>query len=507
MMARPATRPTATRPAATRLAAMVLASTLAAGPAFASGLSAPVVGTSSSSAVARDPAAVYWNPAMITRVVDERTSEWLLGFSILYLHVNYDRERLGRYQHPDNLRFKAPVPEEDMDPSRTGPAGSATASDFIRLGPVPAPAPQMFYARKLDDDFSLGLGFFVPFGAMLEFDDDGPQKWALQSVELLTVEAAAALSYKAADNLSIGVGGGLVGGQVRLRKVVDLASTPLMRDAFANPPIGQPNSFGPDAPSEVRELDVLSRPVDIGPAFGWSWAARVGIAYAPLPDVQLGVSYAHRVPIVFEGGFTLDMDDPLFTEDLVAQGLKYPAEVNGEAEVTFPVPPNLNMGVDWRIDDNWNVGANASLFFNSVVDVLGAKLSSNELVQPELGLGTDAAVDLPRDWSDTWHLDVRGMYTTDDWFLGAVLGYHTAASPDATLDVASPDGPRVVFGATGGYGFGAIDLIGGGLLDLVLDLHVQYVLPRENTGSDYDLANGTYTLVLAGGTAAARIRF
>lgn len=489
-------------------AAVVLAPTLAASPVMASGLSAPVVGNSSSSVVARDPAAVYWNPAMLTRVVEARASEWMIGFSALYLDVRYDRDRLGDYQHSDGLRFKAPVPSDDIDPSLTGPAGSASASAFIPLGPIPvAPAPQLFYARRITDEFSAGLGMFVPFGAVLEFDDDGPQKWALQSVELLTVEASAAASYKVDDALSIGVGGGLVGGQLRLRKVVDLASTPLMRDAFANPPIGQPNSFGPDAPSEVRELDILSRPVDIGPGFGWSWVARIGIAYKPLDEVQLGLSYAHRVPLVFEGGFTLDMDDPFFTEDLVAQGLKYPATVKGQAAVTFPVPPNLNTGVDWQIDERWSVGANASLFFNSVVDVLGAELTSNQLVQPELGLGPDAAVDLPRNWSDTWHLDVRGMYTADDWFAGGVLGYHTAASPDSTLDVASPDGPRVVVGATGGYELGTQDWLFGGDLALLVDVHAQYVLPRENTGSDYDLANGTYSLFLAALSAGARVRF
>lgn len=487
--------------------AALLAPTLAASPVMASGLSAPVVGTSASSVVARDPAAVYWNPAMLTGVVDEQTSEWLLAASLLYLDVRYDRTRLGDYQHRDSLRFKSPIPEDDIDPAISGPAGKSVSSDFIRVFGVPATAPQVFYARKIDEDFAVGAGVFVPFGAAIAFDDDGAQKWALQSVDLLTGEFAGSASYRVDDTLSVGVGGGLVVGALKLRKVVDLASTPLMRDAFANPPIGQPNSFGPDAPSEVRELDVLSRPVTIGWGFTASWSARIGVAYQPLPELQLGASYTHRVPLVFTGGFELDMNDPLFTHDLVAQGLKYPATVTGEAEVTFPVPPSLNLGAAWRIDDQWMVGANASLFFNSVVDVLGASLTSNQLVQPELGLGPDAAVDLPRDWSDTWHFDVRGMYFAKDWFVGGVLGYHTAASPDSTLDVASPDGPRVLGAGTFGH-----DLCGWtgwceSGVDLIADLHVQYVLPRENSGSDYDLANGTYALLLMAGTAGFRLQF
>ena len=126
-------------------AAALLAPTLAASPVMASGLSAPVVGTSSSSVVAADPAAVYWNPAMLTGVVDERSSEWLVALSLLYLDVRYDRVRLGEYQHADSLRFKAPVPEDDMDPSRSGAAGEAVSSDFIRLFGVPATAPVLLH--------------------------------------------------------------------------------------------------------------------------------------------------------------------------------------------------------------------------------------------------------------------------------------------------------------------------------------------------------------------------
>lgn len=471
-------------------------------PALASGLSAPVVGTSFSSAVGNDPAAVYWNPAMLGPLLREQDTEVLAGLSALYLDVTYDRVRRGEYQYRDSLRFKAPVPREDINAARSGDAGEAHAAGFI-----PLPAPQLFLGGRIDDEFAYGLGVFVPFGAVLEFDDNGPQKWALQSVELFAVEVAAAAAWQANDQLSFGVGAGIVGGQLRLRKVVDLASTPLMAAAFADPPIGQENSFGPNAPSEVRELDALSRPVDIGPGYGLSWAGRIGVAYAPIPELQLGLAYIHRVPLTFTGEFALDMDDPLFTEDLVAQGLRYPREVNGKAEVEFPLPPSLNFGVSYEIDQQWSVALTGSVFFNSVVQDLTATLQSNELVQPELGLGDSATVALPRDWSDTVQVDLRGMYASDDWYAGAIVGYHTPASPDETLDVSSPDGDRVVVALQGGMEFGKINWLWGADLGILADVHVQYVLPRENTNSDYDLANGTYSLLLAAVTGAIRARF
>ena len=75
----------------------------------------------------------------------------------------------------------------------------------------------------------------------------------------------------------------------------------------------------------------------------------------------------------------------------------------------------------------------------------------------------------------------------------------SGASPDATLDVASPDGPRVAAAAFVGWPVREWLLHG--------DAHLQYVLPRENKGSRHDLANGTYSLIVGALTVAATRSF
>ena len=59
----------------------------------------------------------------------------------------------------------------------------------------------------------------------------------------------------------------------------------------------------------------------------------------------------------------------------------------------------------------------------------------------------------------------------------------------------------------GGLELGKQAWLWGADLGLVADLHVQYVLPRENTGSDYDLANGEYSLLLGAISGGIRARF
>lgn len=465
---------------------------LAAGAAQASGLSAPFVGTTASSPVHADPAAVYWNPAMLTHVGLEVMPSLGLGV----LDVRYTRERRGRYQFSDALRFDTPVPAGDLDPGRTGPDHPVQATE-------PLLVPAVFGALPLPEtggDVVLGGGIYVPFAALLTFPGDGAQRFALESVQMAAVEIAPAAAWRLDPRLSVGVGGALVLGYLDLSKTVDLAGTELLRDTFAEPPIGQPNAFGPDAPPEVRELDVLARPVRIGPALGLSWAARAGLTYTPAPDWRLGLSYTHRGPLTLRGPFDLDLDDPLFTRDLAPQGLRYPARVHGKAEVDFPLPSSLHGGVRWQAAPRLELAATFAWFRYSVVESLDARLESNELVQPELGLGRTASVQIPRDWRDSFQVDARGVYSAPaGWHLGALLGYHSPVSPDETLDVASPDGHRLVAAVLTGLRIGRIEWLA--------DLQLQYVLPRETHRSTHDLSNGTYDLLLLTATAAARLHF
>jgi len=470
-----------------RLLAIVLL--VAPAAAWASGLSAPEVGTSRSSPVSEDPAAVYWNPALLVG----QGSALLGTASAILLGVHYTRERLSPYQHADGLAYDTPVPGEALDPGRAGEVEPVSALQVI-------PGGALYGALPLGEDLALGGGLYFPFAAMLSFPEDGAQRWALQQVQLVVGELGAGLGWRATPTLRLGVGAALVGGLLELRREADLAGTELLAGTFSNPPINQDNAFGPRAPSEVRELDALSRPATLGPAFTWSWAARLGAAFEPDDDWLVGVSYVHRGPTVFVGGFELDLDDPLFTHDLEPQGLKYPRAARGRVEVDFPLPDSVHAGIAWRSTPRLELAATLAWFSWSVVEALDVRLESNDLVQPELGLGPRASMRIPRAWSDTLQADVRALYRLRPaWELGGLLGYHSPASPDTTLDVASPDGHRVVAALLAGWQ-------PGGPLDWQGSLQLQWVPERLNQASDMDLGNGRYGLVLVTATVGARWR-
>jgi len=447
--------------------------------ALASGLSAPNVGSSKSGVVTEDAASTYWNPAVLGRLKERQL---MLGANLIAGDIRYQRERLGTYQRADSFDFQLPIDPTRVDPSKTGVAAQ------VRTNPV-APAPSGFVALPLTERLTLGFGAYAPIAAIVNFDPEGAQRFSLQRAVILTTNLTGAVGFEVADWLSVGAGGSLVIGFAELDRVQDFAAIGDVGEALARPPIDQPNDFGPDAPVGVRELDVMARPVSLRRALGTQLTFNAGALVSLSDALDVGLSYQHSAPMDFVGTFTLDMDDDFFTQDLATQGLQYDPRIEGDASLSFTLPRAVHLGADWRPTAKLGLTGLLTWTAWSQVETFDVRLSSPELAQPELGLPPTAQIELPRRWRDTLGVELVARYAlpakAQVWAGG---GYQSAASPDATVDVASPDGDRFV-GLTGAE----FDL---GRVSLVADAEVQAIRPRTVVGSDFDLANGTYRLAL-----------
>ena len=108
---------------------------------------------------------------------------------------------------------------------------------------------------------------------------------------------------------------------------------------------------------------------------------------------------------------------------------------------------------------------------------------------------------LPRDWNDTVWIEGSARYRLGRRLLvSAAAGYQSPASPDETIDVASPDGHRII----GGLG-GVLDV--SDAVALSADVRLQGILPRTVSASDNDLGNGTYSLFIAAVGGHLRVAF
>jgi long-chain fatty acid transport protein len=464
-----------------RTMAVVLAGAaglLSARPAQAQALTAPMVGTSLSGPVTADPAAVHWNPALLTHL--EKPTVLASGGLILG-DVRYRRERRAIYQREDSFAFKEPLSPAQIDPGKSGTAAEARATPF-------APSGSLFGAMPLGKGWSAGLGVYAPYAAILAFEPGGAQRWALERATIATLYVTPSVAYRVSERLSVGLGASYILGVAELEKVQDFAALDDVGGALGRPPINQSNDFGASAPPSVRELGVMARPIKLKQAIAHGFTFNAGLAARLTPATLLGLSYQHSAPLNFNGTFSIDMNNDFFTRDLASQGLAYKPRVEGDATLSFTLPRTLLAGLRHELSPRVAVGLTGTYAWWSQVESFDVVVRSPDLAQPRLGLPDTSTIQLPRRWKNTVGVDLFGQVqvipSTRVWLLG---GYRSSASPDATIDAASPDGDRIV--AAIGTGTAVTERT-----TLLLDFKMQTILPRTVVGSDLDLGNGEYRL-------------
>lgn len=523
-------RPTA-RPLA--CAAACAFAVLSPAGARASGLDAPAVGALSSGPLTADPSALWHNPGQLGFLPRPTLFG---GLGLVAGQLSITRKRKGPYQSEDTLDFDSPVPPGDLDPSKTGTARAAEAG-------IVSPAGDLFFAAPLGrSGVTLGAGVYAPYAAVVDLPDDGAQRFAVQDAFIAISHFQGGLGLRVNRHLSLGVGVAYVLGLAEISKVQDFGALRDFGESLAHPPVAQTNDFGPDAPTDVRELAVLARPVKVTDGLAHGVTFNAGVALRPTDALDVGLTYQHGAAMSFDGRFRLDMDDDFFTGDLAHVGLKFEPVVTGKANVRFDLPQRIGAAVGYAVSDRLHLEARATYVRWSALTAFDIRLSSPGLAQPELGLPSTSKVSLPRRWTDTVGLALGGRYALAgaadaDPEAGSVtevtevpdaldadaagtpetpaaeppaprgllsvlwlLGYDPPASPDATVDAASPDGQRLTAGAGVELGLTADTA-------LVADARLIAVLPRTVTSSANDLGNGRYSLTLGLVQAHLQMRF
>lgn len=460
--------------------------------AEASGLQLPTLGPTNAGVTTPGPSSVHLNPANLGFAKKLRL---VIGGNLLIANLRYQRERRAVYQNPDSLDYALPIDPDSVDPNKTG--------KDREVGDTPVGVvPSIFLESPLGKlPLAVGFGIDAPYAAIVRWPGAGPQRFALNDATLANVFVNASLAYKPTDWISLGVGVTYVIGFADLSRTQDLATVKELGDGLARPPINQANGFGPNADPALRELDTFARPFEFNNGFAHGFTFRAGVTARAGDHVWLSASYEHQTRLHYRGTFSLDMDDPFFTQDLASQGLDYPAKVRGDASLSLTLPRVVRAGIRYTFgkkmrgdEPQSSIALEGSYTGWSALKNFDVRLRSDGLAQPELGLGRTMGLKLPRNWRDTFGGLLRVTHSPIDSFtLWVAAGGESAAVPTRTLDAASPDGVRV----TGSGGF-SVELIRS--CRLILDLTYQHVLERKVTNSDYDLANGRYReFLIAGG--------
>lgn len=462
------------------VALLLVGLSLSFSAAHASGLSAPSVGNGRSSVIHDDAASVFWNPGNLGFIEEPQ----LMGGANLILgSIRYTRSYRGVYQRPDSFDFQTPIDPEDVDATKVG---AQPDSNHLVVGPQP----DAFVAIPIrDTGLVAGVGFYLPYVATVNYPEDGPQRFHIQDALIAAAYLTPTISYRLNEHFSFGAGVSAVVGYAQLNRVQDFAAVDDLGAALEGPPVFQENDFGADAPTAVRELDVLARPASFENMLALGFTFNLGATVA-FDNFRFGASYQHSTRLNFRGRFALDMNNDFFTQDLAAQGLQFDPLVRGDASLSFTLPNAINLGASYALSDRFRLAATFAYNFWSTVEAFDVVLRSDQLAQPDVGLGRTQRIELPRRWQNAFAIEAFASYQisdlVDSW---ASVGFQQNAVPDSTIDASSPDGDRLVFGA------GAVFDVNE-RFDVITDLKINHVLTREVVGSDYDIGNGEYGLTL-----------
>lgn len=359
-------------------------------------------------AEAADASTVFANPAGMARL-DGR--QLMGGVTAVVPHSTFNDEGSTRF-------------------TRTPSGGLPSQDDFV---PKAVAAPSLYYTQKVNDQWSAGMGVFVPYGTNLSYDWNWSGRYALTNIKLTSVTLNPSMSFKPNEHHAFGFGLNGEFMKAKLGQGVDVpgsvaaaqatgSSTAILRAIVAA-------GGNPAALAAVRDAHATVDGKDWG--FGWN----VGYMYMPTPDTRFGIAYRSSIKHELKGG--ADWDFSGVTTDQKVNGVLQTVShhVDSAALVELRTPETLSVNGFHQFNDKW-----AGMF-----DVTWTKNSRMENINIQFP-GTESGDEVIRQqWKNTVRVALGANYKMNDAVtLRGGIAHDDAPVRDESLrHAALPDADRL----------------------------------------------------------------
>jgi long-chain fatty acid transport protein len=310
----------------------------------------------------------------------------------------------------------------------------------VSMDSAPLPLPGMAYS----DDFglrklTLGLGFFAPPSAMLQYPQGAvyPETMQVgpppQGYSSLGMEGSAlvffdfGLAYRPHPGISLGATAGVLAGKFQAKVLTFLADGGAM---------GQPESAEYDRPTEFG-TDLLVRPTgSLGLILDFD-----ELVGAP---IRLGGSYRFAVAVEGDGSFAIDLPDA---------GLYADAELSDDrVHIRLDFPWIARAGVEIRPADTLRVELSYTHEHWSVQDSIRVESDLRIDNVPVLESYVVGDLDVQRKLRDSWAVGFGVEYDVlDRLTLRAGSMYERGSMTESTMSVLTPDPDKVALSVGAGY--------------------------------------------------------
>ncbi|KPW69477.1 Outer membrane protein [Pseudomonas syringae pv. broussonetiae] len=373
-----------------------------------SGMGTGFAGRSSS---ADDASTVFGNPAGMSRIKREQIS----------------------------VGAAAVIAKTDIDNGR-GTFGGSNDGDMVPVVGVP----MGYYVKPIDDHWAFGLGVYVPFGLVTDYEKGfAGRYWGDKShVQVVTFQPT--VSYAFNDKVSIGFGPTINRIDGELTSATLNAATPGRND-------GKVKIEGDDT------------------AIGFN----AGILVQATDTTRLGLTYHSKVDYKLKGKTKIEGSGfgPF-------GGQKY------DASLDISTPESVDFSITQQLDENWTVYAGSTWTrWSRLQDIT----VNNDGVPALLGgsAGPIGTITEEQNWHDTWAHAIGASYKVNkEWTLRTGFSVDQSPTNNVNRSPRIPTGDRKIISF--GAGWSPTD-------DLTIDVAYSYLREDETKIRDSSATKGLYS--------------
>ncbi|MFV3368301.1 outer membrane protein transport protein [Pseudomonas sp. NY15435] len=349
--------------------AQVLANGIAINEQSASGAGTAYAGRASS---ALDASTIYGNPAGMSKLKRTEVSGGLAVVSA----------------------------KDDISDANSTATGS-NKGDSVPLAAVPFG----YFVTPLDDKVSVGLGIYVPYGIINDYESSfqGRSHGSYSKVQVITVQPT--ISYKFNDVVAVGFG-----------PTINRIDGKLENDLATKGLFGAPN----DTEISIKGDDT---------AAGFN----VGILVTPTESTSIGATYHSKVKYELKGHTTVSNSPAgLFDSRM-------------DASLDITLPESLDLSITQKLDDRWTV-------YGGTTWTRWSRLKSIEVQNTGAPIAAFDTIGEDLSWHDTWSAAIGTSYQwNDQWVLRTGFAYDPSPTTNEHRTVRIPVGDRKIFTLGAGY--------------------------------------------------------
>lgn len=373
------------------------------------------------SSSADDASTVFGNPAGISRLKREQVSG---GIALIHAKTDIDHA-----------------------------SGSASGSNEGDMVPFIG-APMGYYVKPLDDNWSFGLGLYVPFGLVTDYERSFQGRYHGDRSEVRVITLQPTLSYRVNEQLSIGFG-------PTINRI----------DGELTSAIDNPIPTAADGKVKIKGNDT---------ALGYN----LGVLFEITPQTRFGLTYHSKVDYRLKGDTTVS--GPGFV--IGSSAGTY------DASLELTTPESVDFSVTHELNADWTLYAGSTWTRWSRLEEIRA---DNKGVGGLLA-GNLSSISEPQNWHDTWAHAVGAAYKLNpQWTLRAGLAVDQSPTNNTDRSPRIPTGDRKIISL--GTAWSPND-------DVTIDLAYSYLM-EDDAHIERDDYRATYKNTAHGLGAQVTYRF